>query len=178
MDPPKNAKNIAERQLPFDLVADLDWETAVALEDTRQDYGARRIRVLALLGSRLHVAVITHRGDAVHVISFRKANAKEVRRYGKKDSGAASRPDEENLEWTRDDIQKARPAFEVISELFGPEPAAFLKRGRGRPEKTTRKINQTLRLDADVLKAYRGEGPGWQARINRILRENMPGGLK
>jgi uncharacterized DUF497 family protein len=83
-DPPKNAKNIAERQLPFDLVADIDWEKAVALEDTRQDYGESKIRVLALLGSRLHVAVITHRGDAVHVISFRKANAKEVRLYGKK----------------------------------------------------------------------------------------------
>jgi len=83
-DPPKNAKNIAERQLPFDLVADLDWETAVALEDTRQDYGERRIRVLSLLGSRLHVGVITRRGDAVHVISFRQANAKEVRLYGKK----------------------------------------------------------------------------------------------
>jgi hypothetical protein len=33
----KNARNIAERGLPFELVAQLDWETAVAVEDTRKD---------------------------------------------------------------------------------------------------------------------------------------------
>jgi uncharacterized protein len=80
-DPAKNARNIDERDLPFELVAQLDWETAIATEDTRKDYGERRLRVLAFLGERLHAAVITMRGDAVHVISFRKANEKEVKRY-------------------------------------------------------------------------------------------------
>jgi uncharacterized protein len=61
----------------------LNWETAVAVEDARKDYGERRLRVLAFLGERLHATVITMRGDAVHVISFRKANKKEVRRYEK-----------------------------------------------------------------------------------------------
>jgi uncharacterized DUF497 family protein len=82
-DPAKNARNIHERDLPFELVADLDWETAVSVEDTRKDYGERRLRVLAFLDDRLHAAVITMRGDAMHVISFRKANVKEVRRYEK-----------------------------------------------------------------------------------------------
>jgi uncharacterized DUF497 family protein len=80
-DPAKNAKNIAERGLPFERVADLAWETAVLQEDKRKDYGERRVRVLARLGQRLHVAVITMRDDAVHVISFRKANRKEVEWY-------------------------------------------------------------------------------------------------
>jgi uncharacterized DUF497 family protein len=78
-DPAKNARNVAERGLPFERVADLEWETAVYEEDTRRDYGERRIRVLARLDERLHVAVITVRGDATHVISLRKANRKEVR---------------------------------------------------------------------------------------------------
>jgi uncharacterized DUF497 family protein len=82
-DPAKNARNIEERGLPFELVAQLNWETAVAVEDTRKDYGERRLRVLAFLGERLHAAVIKMRGDAVHVISFRKANKKAVRRYEK-----------------------------------------------------------------------------------------------
>lgn len=82
-DAAKNDRNVAERGLAFDLVADLDWETALAEEDTRRAYGERRIRVLALLGGRLHAAVITYRNDAVHVISFRKANDREVRRYGR-----------------------------------------------------------------------------------------------
>jgi len=80
-DPVKNAKNIAERGLSFELVAELEWDTAVAMEDTRRDYGERRMRVLAFLGMRLHAAVVTYRDDAVHVISFRRANKKEVRWY-------------------------------------------------------------------------------------------------
>lgn len=80
-DPPKNARNIAKRSLSFEQVADLDWDTATSVEDTRKDYGERRLRILALLEGRLHVAVITMRDDATHVISFRKANKKEVRRY-------------------------------------------------------------------------------------------------
>ena len=64
-DPIKNARNIAERSLPFNRVADLDWETAVAVEDDRRDYRERRLRVMALLGPRLHVTVITLRGDAM-----------------------------------------------------------------------------------------------------------------
>jgi hypothetical protein len=78
-DPAKNARNVAERGLPFELVADLEWETAVAVEDTRRDYGERR--VLAMLNGRLHAAVVTYRDGATHVISFRKANRKEVKRY-------------------------------------------------------------------------------------------------
>lgn len=80
-DPAKNARNIADRGLSFERVAELDWETAAAQEDTRKDYGETRIQVLAYLGERLHAAVITMRGDAVHVISFRKASRKEVRWY-------------------------------------------------------------------------------------------------
>jgi len=81
-DPAKNDRNIAERGLSFELVADLAWDTALAVEDTRRDYGERRLRVLGRIGPRLHVAIVTLRGDAVHVISLRKANRKEVKNYG------------------------------------------------------------------------------------------------
>lgn len=82
-DPAKSARNIHERGLPFELVAQLDWETAMAAEDTCKDFGERRLRVLGFLGDRLHAAVITMRGDDVHVISFRRANVREMRRYEK-----------------------------------------------------------------------------------------------
>jgi len=39
-DREKNAKNIAERELSFERVAELDWETAVIVEDTRRDYAS------------------------------------------------------------------------------------------------------------------------------------------
>ena len=80
-DPTKNDRNIAERGLSFERVADLAWDTAVSMQDIRRDYGERRVRVLGFVGGRLHVAIITLRGDATHVISFRKANKKEVKWY-------------------------------------------------------------------------------------------------
>lgn len=91
----------------------------------------------------------------------------------RKEDDAASRPDEDNPEWTREQICAARPALEVIAEKFRPEAVQALRRG-GRPAKPNRKVNQTLRLDPDVLEAYRGEGPGWQALMNDVLRQHMP----
>jgi uncharacterized DUF497 family protein len=82
-DPAKNVRNIAERGLSFERVADLEWETAVLIEDTRKDYGERRVQVFAQLAGRLHVAVITMREGTTHIISFRKANRKERTRYEK-----------------------------------------------------------------------------------------------
>jgi uncharacterized protein (DUF4415 family) len=50
----------------------------------------------------------------------------------------------------------------------------LLRRGKGRPPKQDRKVNQTLRLDQDVLDAYRQAGRGWQTHMNEVLRRNMP----
>jgi uncharacterized DUF497 family protein len=86
-DPAKNARNIAERGLSFERVVDLDWDTAVIIEDTRRDYGELRLQVMARLDGRLHAVVVTPRGEDLHVISFRRANRREVSRYGKKESG-------------------------------------------------------------------------------------------
>ena len=85
---------------------------------------------------------------------------------------AASMPDDENPEWTLERVRRARPALEVIAEMLGPEVAESLRRGR--PAKVDKKVNQTLRLDPDVLAAYRQSGKGWQARINEVLRAHMP----
>jgi uncharacterized DUF497 family protein len=41
-DPAKNDRNIAQRGLSFERVADLDWDGAVSQEDTRKDYGETR----------------------------------------------------------------------------------------------------------------------------------------
>jgi uncharacterized DUF497 family protein len=82
-DPVKNERNLVERGLSFERVGELDWLTAIAIEDTRHNYGERRIRVLASLEGRLHAAVVTVRSDSLHVISFRKANPREVKGYEK-----------------------------------------------------------------------------------------------
>jgi len=87
----------------------------------------------------------------------------------------ASRPDDDNPVWTKRDFAKAQPAAEVLSKFIGENATQqLMRRSRGRPPKADKKVNQTLRLDPDVLEAFRQEGSGWQARINQILRENMP----
>lgn len=47
------------------------------------------------------------------------------------------------------------------------------RRGRGRPRLEAPKQQVTLRLDADVLEHFRDSGPGWQGRMNDILRGAM-----
>jgi uncharacterized protein (DUF4415 family) len=87
----------------------------------------------------------------------------------------ASRPDDDNPEWTKEDFARARPATEALPEFIGEKATQeLIRRSRGRPPKADKKVNQTLRLDADVVEAYRQEGRGWQARVNEILRKNMP----
>ena len=82
-DPAKNAANMASRGLPFELVEQLDWAHALMEEDTHKAYGERRFQVLRFIGGRLHAVVFTPREGKVHVISLRKANSREVKRYAK-----------------------------------------------------------------------------------------------
>lgn len=41
----------------------------------------------------------------------------------------------------------------------------------GRPVSANRKVSTTIRFDADVLAAIKATGPGWQTRINELVRE-------
>lgn len=59
----------------------LDPDRVVEL-DERFDYGEPRYRVFGRIAGRAFVLVYTPQGEAFRVISARKANAKEVRRYG------------------------------------------------------------------------------------------------
>src|SRR3954454_8643645 len=74
--------------------------------------------------------------------------------------------DDENPEWTARDFAKAKPASEILpAELI----AQFRNKG-GRPRAEHPKEAVKLRIDADVLAKFRESGPGWQTRINGILR--------
>lgn len=42
---------------------------------------------------------------------------------------------------------------------------------RGRPKSSAPKISTTLRLDPEVLDAFKSSGPGWQSRMNEALRK-------
>jgi len=80
-DPAKDARNVAMRGLSLGRVAEFDWNAALLVDDTRRDYGERRVRVFAMLDERLHIAVVTPRGEDLRVISLRRASQKEMKLY-------------------------------------------------------------------------------------------------
>lgn len=80
-DPNKNQANIDKHGIDFEQAHAFDWDNAIVEADSRQDYGETRFNAFGLLAGRLHVMTFTVRGDAIRVISLRKANKREVTRY-------------------------------------------------------------------------------------------------
>lgn len=80
-DPIKNQRNITERNLPFDLVSDFDFAAALIWQDTRKTYPEIRFSALGLMDGRVHSLVFTETPTGIRIISFRKANKREVQRY-------------------------------------------------------------------------------------------------
>ena len=80
----------------------------------------------------------------------------------------ASRPNAESPEWTPEEVQKARPLMEALPN----ETAAAVRRYRGQRglQKSPTKELVSLRIDRDVVAAYRATGPGWQKRAGEALR--------
>jgi len=80
-DQNKSERNVIERGLPFDLVAEFEWEGAVFSADERFEYPEARFLALGFIAGRLYAVIFTGISGGIRVISFRKANPKEVRRY-------------------------------------------------------------------------------------------------
>jgi uncharacterized DUF497 family protein len=80
-DPDKSDRNLRVRGLAFSRAQDFDFETALYSQDTRQDYGEIRIRALGRLSGRVHALVFVETSGGIRVLSFRKANSREVKRY-------------------------------------------------------------------------------------------------
>lgn len=80
----KSERNLVIRGLPFSLAREFDWLHSMIEEDRRHDYGERRYRALGMIHERLFQIVFTPRGSKIHIISLRKANAREVNSYAQK----------------------------------------------------------------------------------------------
>ena len=79
--------------------------------------------------------------------------------------------DEDNPEWTAQEIARARPASEVLPKLFGANAAKDMLKPRGRPHAEVVKDRITIRLSPDVTAAFRASGDGWQTRIDAALKD-------
>jgi uncharacterized DUF497 family protein len=83
-DQSKNLHNIRHRNLSFEEAREFDFETANFTIDRRKNYGEIRRCALGYLGNRLHALVFTETVKGIRVISFRKANRREIESYEQK----------------------------------------------------------------------------------------------
>src|SRR5690242_4219635 len=78
--------------------------------------------------------------------------------------------DAENPEWTAADFARARPLKEVFPEQF----KAWKRMGR--PPVAAPKIHIGFRLAADVVAGIRATGMGYNARVEKVLRDALAKG--
>jgi uncharacterized protein (DUF4415 family) len=77
---------------------------------------------------------------------------------------------DDNPEWTEADFARAKR----FSDVF-PEQYKAWKR-RGRPPVESPKEHIGFRLSADVVAAIKASGRGYNARVDRVLREALAKG--
>jgi uncharacterized protein len=80
-DPGKLETNIAKHGLSFEGADAVFDHPVVDWEDDRKVYGELRINLLGWLTGRLVHVTYTERGEAMHIISLREAEAHEIKRY-------------------------------------------------------------------------------------------------
>ena len=79
---------------------------------------------------------------------------------------------DENPEWTEETFARAKP----FKEMFPEQYAAWKKNKGGRPPADNPKVHIGFRLAADVVQGVRASGPGYNARVERVLREALEKG--
>ena len=70
-------------------------------------------------------------------------------------------------EWSQEQFDRAEVALggKIVSPAQGT-----ITRARGRPKKADAKVHIHIRLSPAVLGHFRATGPGWQTRIDEVLR--------
>ena len=88
-DPAKDAANLAKHGLTLLDAVSLEWEAAVVWSDNRRDYGEPRMVGLIPVNDTLFCVVFVDRPPVQpterRIISLRKANNREVKRYANND---------------------------------------------------------------------------------------------
>lgn len=79
---------------------------------------------------------------------------------------------DENPEWTEEAFARAKP----FKEMFPEQYASWKKNKGGRPPIEAPKVHIGFRLAADVVQGVRATGPGYNARVERVLREALEKG--
>jgi len=77
----KRQDTLRDRGLDFAHMVDFDWDTALTAADTRFDYPETRFVSVGFLKNDVVVCVWCYRDKTIRIISLRKANTRERKRY-------------------------------------------------------------------------------------------------
>jgi len=80
-DPAKDESNQQKHGVSLTLATQIDWAEVWFEVDARRDYSEVREIGYSVIEGRLYCVIYTQRGDTMHIISLRKANRREVKRY-------------------------------------------------------------------------------------------------
>ena len=86
-DEAKRLRNIKTHGLDFAGCEAVFQGPVLTWDDDRQAYGELRINLLGWLDGTVVHLTYTERGDDLHIISLRKAEKHEIRRYAQEVSG-------------------------------------------------------------------------------------------
>lgn len=78
----KRKINLEKHGVDFAVAEFFDWEGATVFPDRRRKYAEERRVAYGRITGRLHCLVFSIESRRIHVISLRKANKREVERYG------------------------------------------------------------------------------------------------
>ena len=81
-DPAKRAATLETRKLDMARAGEVFEGPHLTFEDTRRDYGETRLVTFGRLAGRIVFVAWTQRGAVRRIISMRKANDREAKRYG------------------------------------------------------------------------------------------------
>jgi uncharacterized protein (DUF4415 family) len=137
------------------------------------DYGEGRVQALGLIDGRLHMLVFTMRGYVMRAIHCEGPMPEKGNTMKKLEPPPADF--DENPGWTAEDFARAQAFKEGFPEFL--DAWKERKNKGGRPPVEQPKVHIGFRLAADVVEGIRASGKGYNARVERLLREALAKGL-
>ncbi|WP_054034557.1 BrnA antitoxin family protein [Paraburkholderia nemoris] len=178
----RSHSNEAAYGIPLDHVYRFDWESMVATRRTGINYGGYDCYIaFGTLEGIAHVMVYANRPDGLWVVSLRRASTVEfanlpdmiqsnlkIDAHGLLDRVPVA-ADAYTTVLTVGEAQLMRSIHEILPRPINKQMIEEVAK-RGRPF-ATQKVPVKIKVDPDVLAAYRLTGSGWTTRMNRALRE-------
>ena len=82
-DEAKRQANITKHDVDFLEAIELLADAPLLHDDSRQDYGERRCQATGIVDGKMLVVIFTIRESSFRIISARRANSRERRKYAK-----------------------------------------------------------------------------------------------